>query len=114
MASRYERSAASPSLSSAREWAWTPSAQSASLASVCSPRRASASLASSAFPVLVAASISSPSAHVAMNSSRRALGRLHGRRERLLVATEAVHENGVRPMRVLDGGPLAAGGGSRR
>ena len=88
-----------------------PSAQSVSQASVCSPSRVSAPSASSAFSVLVAASISSLSAHEAMNSSGVCSLASHGRRERLLVAAEPVHENGVRPVRVLDGGPLAAGGG---
>ena len=69
MASRYERSASSPSLSSASERAWMPRAQSLSLASVCSPSRPSASTASSALSVRLAASISSPNAQEAMNSS---------------------------------------------
>jgi hypothetical protein len=45
--------------------------------------------------------------------SKGVLAGLRGRRERRLVATEAVEQDGVRPLRVLHGGPLAAGGGGR-
>ena len=43
---------------------------------------------------------------------RRSPGGRHGRHQGLLVAAEAVHQHGVRPVRVLDGGALALGGGS--
>src|SRR5688500_7548298 len=44
---------------------------------------------------------------------RHILARLGGRRQRLLVSAKAVHENGSGPMSVLDGRPLADGGGIR-
>jgi hypothetical protein len=65
MASRYRRSASSPSLSRARDRAWTPSPQSVPLTEVISASRRKARAAASSSPLRAAASISSTKAQLA-------------------------------------------------
>ena len=100
--SRYSRSAASPSLSSARTRASIPSAQSVRVACVRSEIQSSASWTSAWSPVLDAASASSPTTNGPMPDVLAMLERRSRGLARRVVATDAVVERRLRVGRDID------------